>query len=116
MGSLATLLSPAGFMPHGHCFLWTPPLLWTYVLSDSLIGLAYYSIPVALWWFVRRRVDLPFNWMFVMFAVFIFACGTTHLMAIWKHLAARLLARCWYQGGYGDRLAGHCLVTLALDA
>jgi PAS domain S-box-containing protein len=84
MASLATFLSSAGFMPHGHCFLWTPPLLWTYVLSDSLIGLAYYSIPVALWWFVRRRVDLPFTWMFVMFAAFIFACGTTHLMAIWN--------------------------------
>ena len=71
-------------MPHGHCFLWTPPLLWTYVLSDALIGLAYYSIPVALWYFVRRRTDLPFTWIFVMFAVFIFACGTTHLMAIWN--------------------------------
>jgi len=61
-----------------------PPLLWAYVLSDSLIGLAYYSIPVALWYFVRRRVDLPFRWIFVMFAMFIFACGTTHLMAIWS--------------------------------
>jgi diguanylate cyclase (GGDEF)-like protein/PAS domain S-box-containing protein len=70
-------------MPHGHCFLWTPPLLWSYVLSDALIGVAYYSIPVALWYFVRRRADLPFTWIFVMFALFIFACGTTHVMAIW---------------------------------
>ena len=84
MDSLAGFLSSAGFMPHGHCFLWTPPLLWTYVLSDAMIGLAYYSIPVALWYFVRRRADLPFTWMFVMFAAFIFACGTTHLMAIWN--------------------------------
>jgi diguanylate cyclase (GGDEF)-like protein/PAS domain S-box-containing protein len=71
-------------MPHGHCFLWTPSLLWSYVLSDGVIGLAYYSIPVALWYFVRRRTDLPFSWMFVMFAMFIFACGTTHLVAIWN--------------------------------
>ena len=84
MNPMSTLLSSAGFMPHGHCFLWTPPLLWSYVLSDAMIGLAYYSIPVALWYFVRRRVDLPFTWMFVMFAAFIFACGTTHLMAIWN--------------------------------
>jgi len=81
---ISTFLSSSGFMPHGHCFLWTPALLWTYVLSDGLIGLAYYSIPVALWYFVRRRTDLPFTWIFVMFAIFIFACGTTHLMAIWK--------------------------------
>src|SRR5215510_2035955 len=84
MGSLGTFLRSAEFMPHGHCFLWTRPLLWTYVLSDSLIGLAYYSIPVALWYFVRRRADLQFTWMFVMFAAFIFACGTTHLIAIWN--------------------------------
>ncbi|HEY1393951.1 MAG TPA: PAS domain S-box protein [Methylibium sp.] len=84
MEHFTQLLASPGFMPHGHCFLWTPTLLWAYVLSDSLIALAYYSIPVALWYFVRRRSDLPFGWVFIMFAVFIFACGTTHLMAIWN--------------------------------
>jgi len=53
-------------------------------MSDSLIGLAYYSIPVALWYFVRCRADLPFTWIFVLFAMFIFAGGTTHLIAIWN--------------------------------
>jgi signal transduction histidine kinase/CheY-like chemotaxis protein len=71
------------FMPHGHCYLWTPWLLWTYVASDSLIGLAYYSIPIALTVFVRRRTDLQFSWVFVLFSVFICACGTTHFMSIW---------------------------------
>ena len=84
MDALSHLFASTGFMPHGHCFLWTAPLLWTYVLSDVLIGLAYYSIPIALWFFVRHRPDLPFTWVFVMFAVFIFACGTTHLMAVWN--------------------------------
>jgi len=74
----------SGFMPHGYCFLWTPPLLWLYVVSDSLIGLAYYSIPLALWYFVRKRQDLPFRWIFVMFGIFVLACGTTHFMAIWN--------------------------------
>src|SRR5262249_15725125 len=32
---------------------------------------------------VRKRDDLAFNWVFVMFALFIVACGTTHLMGIW---------------------------------
>ncbi len=84
MDTLTGFFNNSGFMPHGHCFLWTPGLLWTYVVSDSVIWLSYYSIPVALWYFVRRRADLPFTWVFVMFAVFIFACGTTHLMAIWN--------------------------------
>ena len=74
----------SAFMPHGHCFLWTPGLLWTYVASDVTIGLAYYSIPVALTYFVRKRKDFSFNWIFVMFAIFIFACGTTHFMAVWN--------------------------------
>jgi PAS domain S-box-containing protein len=84
MDVLHAFLSAPGFMPHGHCFLWTPSLLWGYVLSDGLIALAYFSIPVALWYFVRRRSDLPFSWIFVMFAAFIFACGTTHVLAIWN--------------------------------
>nr|WP_237179775.1 PAS domain S-box protein [Paraburkholderia sacchari] len=61
---------------------WSLPLIWTYVGSDAVIALSYYSIPVVLWSFARRRTDLPFSWLFLMFAVFILACGTTHLLAI----------------------------------
>ncbi len=71
------------FMPHGFCYLWTPWLLSMNVISDGLIALAYYSIPIALLQFVRRRTDLQFGWVFVLFSVFIFACGTTHVMSIW---------------------------------
>jgi PAS domain S-box-containing protein len=71
-----------GFMPHGMCYLWKPDLLALHVISDSLITLAYFSIPFTLLYFVRRRRDLEFNWMFVCFAVFIVACGATHFMEI----------------------------------
>ncbi len=80
---LQSVIGSQGFEPHGYCFLWTRPLLWLYVISDSLITLSYYSIPIALVYFVRKRRDLAFNWMFLMFAAFIIACGTTHLMALW---------------------------------
>lgn len=76
-------LAGSEFMPHGHCYLWTPSLLWTYVASDLLIGAAYYSIPLALMYFVQKRRDLQFNWIFILFSLFIFACGTTHLIAVW---------------------------------
>ncbi|WP_210411853.1 bifunctional diguanylate cyclase/phosphodiesterase [Noviherbaspirillum sp. UKPF54] len=76
-------LGGEGFMPHGHCFLWTPSLLWTYILGDGGIGLAYYSIPAALTYFVRKRADIEFNWVFKLFSMFIFFCGTTHLLSIW---------------------------------
>lgn len=72
-----------GFMPHGHCYLWQPNLLWTYVVSDALIGFSYYSIPLALVYFVKNRRDLQFDWIFIMFSAFIFACGTTHLISLW---------------------------------
>lgn len=78
------IFSADGFMPHGHCYLWTPGIVWLHVVSDALIALAYYSIPLTLAWFVRRRRDIDFRWMFVCFAVFILACGTTHLMEIWN--------------------------------
>jgi len=80
---LSMLTDPAPFMPHGMCLLWQPGLIWLHLVSDVLTGVAYYSIPVALFVFVRRRKDLAFGWMFVLFALFIAACGTTHLFGAW---------------------------------
>jgi C4-dicarboxylate-specific signal transduction histidine kinase len=71
------------FMPHGSCYLWQPGIVWLHATSDSLIALSYYLIPLVLIYFVRKRTDLPFNWIFVMFGVFILACGTTHIMEVW---------------------------------
>src|SRR6184192_2124605 len=80
-------LSSDGFMPHGHCYLWNPGLVRLHVISDFLIAAAYFVIPFTLLLFVRRRRDLPFNWMFVCLGIFIVACGMTHVMEIitlWK--------------------------------
>ncbi|HEY9633453.1 MAG TPA: PAS domain S-box protein [Coleofasciculaceae cyanobacterium] len=71
------------FIPHGHCYLWKPELVGLHIVSDSLIALAYYSIPITLVYFVRKRQDVPFHWIFWLFGTFIIACGTTHLMEIW---------------------------------
>ena len=76
------LFFTSDFMPHGHCYFWRPEVLWLHVISDGLITLAYFSIPLALLYFVRKRRDIAFEWMFVMFGVFICACGTTHLLEI----------------------------------
>ncbi|KAF0171386.1 MAG: response regulator [Limisphaerales bacterium] len=81
---LQRLFSGGGFMPHGHCYFWKPEIIWLHVLSDSFIALAYYSIPLTLVYFTRKRRDLPYPWMFLMFGGFIVACGTTHLMEIWS--------------------------------
>src|SRR3981189_2089617 len=77
------LLSPQDYMPHGMCFLWQPELIGLHVASDSAIALAYYSIPVALGYFVWKRTDLAFPGIFVLTSLFILACGTTHIMGVW---------------------------------
>ncbi len=82
-GFFGRFFSSDGFMPHGHCYLWQPGVLWLHITSDALITLAYFSIPFTLVYFVRKRKGLEFHWMFLCFATFIVACGTTHLMEIW---------------------------------
>lgn len=83
LDQLAQFFSSQGFMPHGMCFAWTPALLWTMVSSDLVIVLSYYSIPAALFVAVRRRRSDSLNRILLMFAAFILACGTTHLIDIW---------------------------------
>jgi PAS domain S-box-containing protein len=81
--ALGRFFSEDDFMPHGMCYLWQPSVLWLHVVSDALIVAAYFSIPFTLLYFVHKRKDLKFHWVFVCFAIFIVACGTTHLMEIW---------------------------------
>jgi diguanylate cyclase (GGDEF)-like protein len=85
MGTLMETLSSwftGPGLPHGYCLLWSPALLWTLVGSDLSIGIAYVSISCALLYFIRRQTELKFSWMFVMFGVFIFACGLTHFVGV----------------------------------
>src|SRR5712675_2900530 len=76
-------LFSSDFMPHGYCYSWKPGLVWLHLVSDVLIALAYFSIPLTLVYFSRKRKDLPFNCMFLCFGTFILACGSTHLMEVW---------------------------------
>lgn len=70
--------------PHGHCYLWNDQLVALHVASDLLITLSYFTIPIALIYLVKKRDDLRFNYMFVLFGIFIFACGMTHLVNIYN--------------------------------
>ena len=80
-GALAGLFEV--FTPRRQCMNYEPDVIWTHFASDLLIALAYFSIPVALVVFVRRRRDLAFNWMFLLFALFIILCGMTHAFGVW---------------------------------
>ena len=81
---LSDFFSGKGFMPHGHCYLWSPGILWTHVVSDVLISLSYFSIPISLFFLMKSRDDLrPFRTTFWLFILFIMFCGMTHLMEIY---------------------------------
>lgn len=90
MGEFFRRLFSSDYMPQG--FFWQPSLVWLHVISDSLIAAAYFSIPFALYYFIRKRPDLKLRGPILMFAGFILACGTTHLLAVWDiwHSAYRL--------------------------
>jgi signal transduction histidine kinase len=80
--AVASFFDSKGFMPHGMCLLWRPDILWTHIVSDSLIALAYFSIPAAIIHFARRRQNFPYVWVLYLFGAFIVWCGITHLASI----------------------------------
>ncbi len=70
------------YLPHGFCIAWNPQLLAMHVISDLLIAIAYFSIPLGILYVARRRPDAVFQPIYYLFAAFILACGVTHVMGI----------------------------------
>lgn len=71
-------------MAHEFCYQREPRLIWLHVISDVLIGLAYVSISATLSYLVYKASrDIPFNWVFLAFGLFIVSCGITHFMEVW---------------------------------
>jgi two-component system sensor histidine kinase/response regulator len=76
-----TFLGAKNFIPHGYCLSWNSLLLWLHVISDVVIAISYYSIPFCISYYLRKRKDVPYSWLIMMGAVFILACGTTHILS-----------------------------------
>ena len=72
------------FMPHGHCYLWRPDVLWLNVVSDIIIFLAYSILPIVLVFHSKRVTGKKLKWGLIMFAYFIAFCGLTHLVNVWN--------------------------------
>lgn len=100
----------AGFMPHGFCLRWDAPLLFVFIAGNAGIALAYFLIPAALRYFVGRRKDLPYPYMFRLFAAFILSCGITHLAKIWTIYQPVY----WIEAALDLWTAGVSLITAAL--
>lgn len=78
------LFGAAAFVPHGVCLLWRPDLVALHAVSDVLIAAAYFAIPAAIFWFVKRRKDLTRDHrrIALLFSAFIVWCGLTHLAGL----------------------------------
>lgn len=51
-------LFSSDFMPHVYCYLWKPDIVWLHAVSDGLIALSHFAIPLMLVYFVRKRSEL----------------------------------------------------------
>jgi signal transduction histidine kinase len=76
-------LAAVSFIPHGHCYLWDPAMLFTQVSANLLIGLSYIAIAITMTFLIFRIKNLPFQHIYIAFGIFIISCGITHFMEIW---------------------------------
>ncbi|MEL6223109.1 MAG: ATP-binding protein [Cyanobacteria bacterium J06627_8] len=61
-----------------------------HAVSDLLIALAYYSIPVMMMILIYKREDLRFRTILILFSVLIFASGTDYFLSavsVWQPLS-----------------------------
>ncbi|KAI7751491.1 hypothetical protein M8C21_022565 [Ambrosia artemisiifolia] len=72
---------------HCHCDdegSWNAHIIESQRVSDFLIAIAYFSIPLELLYFLSCS-NVPFKWVLVQFIAFIVLCGLTHLINGWGY-------------------------------
>jgi hypothetical protein len=77
------MFDASDFMPRSQCGDWPGWLAAASQAADGLIALAYFVIPLGLFWLWRRKRDvLPRPRMLLGFAWFILGCGLTHVCGV----------------------------------
>ncbi len=82
MDKIFKFFSGSNFMPHGHCYFWEPFIVWSNAISDGLTAISYFIIPVTLFYILKKRQDFKFIRIGILFAIFIFSCGITHVLDV----------------------------------
>ncbi|OOQ58381.1 hypothetical protein BC343_11505 [Mucilaginibacter pedocola] len=90
----SNIFSTADWPPRWHCGSWSDFHGWLYIISDIGIWAAYFAIPIMMLLLLRKKKDIPFHKIFLLFVAFILLCGLTHLIdaAIFWWPAYRLSA------------------------
>ena len=75
----------SSLMPHAVCWRQDPQLIWTMAITNAITFLSYFCICITLFYLARKtnRVIVR-DWVFFLvgFALFIVACGSTHLLEV----------------------------------
>lgn len=74
------LFDTSDFPARWHCGNWSDFLGWLHIGSDLAIWAAYFAIPAALVYVARQQEGTKLPRLAYLFAAFILACGTTHLI------------------------------------
>ena len=72
-------------MPHSVCWAADPRLVWTMVITNAITFLSYLTIACTLIFLVRRTGRIlvrDWGYFLLGFALFILACGSTHLLEV----------------------------------
>ncbi len=80
---VSSIFSTSGFPARWNCgTAWAaePWWGWIHILSDIVIWAAYFSLGMLIVLFVRKKRDVSFPVVFLLFGAFILLCGFTHLM------------------------------------
>lgn len=86
LDALRIIFLPGDFEPRSVLFTDAPELLWFLNIGYGLVSLAFLIISFTLFYFVRRRKDVAFNWIFVFFGAFIFfsaLANIIHIITYW---------------------------------
>ena len=79
------MFDDVSLMPHAVCWAAAPRLIWTMVVSNAITFLSYVTICATLLVMARRTrrvIARDWGYFLVGFALFIVACGSTHLMEV----------------------------------
>jgi signal transduction histidine kinase len=83
--SMGLMPQATSLMPHAVCWRADPRLIWVMVVTNTITFLSYLSICCTLLYLsrhTRRVIARDWAWFVVGFALFIVACGSTHLMDV----------------------------------
>lgn len=75
----------SSLMPHAVCWRQDPQLIWTMAITNAITFLSYFCICVTLFYLARKTTRVIVrDWIFFLvgFALFIVACGSTHLLEV----------------------------------